>query len=177
MRRVAPLLAVLALAAAPASAQDAPRPRGLEGGENRITLGGSIGFGFGSVTWVGITGEVGYLVTDRIWAGTSGMFQYTDDSRYQPSVSALDYGFGVFGRYFLIGSFFADAEWTYTSYESRTADAGRSGITSVLVGAGYGTPVGGRSSVLVEVLYDVTGNAKGVYGTPWVVRAGFAIGF
>ena len=30
---------------------------------------------------------------------------------------------------------------------------------------------------MLEVLYDVTGNAKGVYGTPWAVRAGLTFGF
>lgn len=178
MKRIAPLLAVLLVASAPASAQDPSRPaRGLGAGESRFTFGGSLGFGFGTVTWVGVSGEVGYLVTDRIWTGTSGMFRYTDDTRYEPSFQAVDYGFGVFGRYFVFDRFFADVEWTWTSYEDRAAGAARSSITSVLVGGGYGAPVGGRSSVMLEVLYDVTGNAKGVYGTPWVVRAGFAMGF
>jgi hypothetical protein len=178
MRRVTPLLVVLLLACAPALAQDAARPaRGLGAGASRFTFGGSIGFGFGSVTWVGVTGEVGYLFTDRIWAGTSGMFRYTDDSRYQPSIQATDYGLGVFGRYFVYGGFFGDVEWAWTSYENRAAGAARDTITSVLVGGGYGAPVGGRSSAMFEVLYDVTGNAKGVYGTPWVLRAGFAMGF
>jgi len=178
MRRLVPLLAVLVLASAPARSQDQSRPaRGLGAGESRFTFGGSLGFGLGSVNWVGISGEVGYLVTDRIWAGTSGMFRYTDDTRYQPSYTATDYGFGVFGRYFVNAGFFGDVEWTWTSYEVRAAGTARDNITSVLVGGGYGAPVGGRSSVLFEVLYDVTGNAKGVYGTPWVVRAGFAMGF
>jgi hypothetical protein len=179
VRRVVPILAVLILDSPPAPAQDAPEPppRRAGFGPTRFTFGGSVGFGFGSVTWVGISGEVGYLVTDRIWAGTSGSFRYTDDSRYQPSFQAVDYSFGAFGRYFVFDRFFADVEWVWTSYESRTFDAARSSVTSVLVGAGYGQPLGGRSNVVFEVLYDVTGNAQGVYGTPWVVRAGFTMGF
>ena len=178
MKRIAPLLAVLLVASAPAFAQDPSRPaRGLGAGESRFTFGGSLGFGFGTVTWVGISGEVGYLPTDRVWVGLSGTFRYTDDSRYEPSYTATDYGFGVFGRYFVYGGFFGAVEWSWTSYENRAASTERDNISSLLLGGGYGAPVGGRSSVTFEVLYDVTGNAKGVYGTPWVVRAGFAMGF
>ncbi len=144
---------------------------------SRFTFGGSVGAGFGSVTWVGLSGEVGYLATDRLWTGLSGMFRYTDDSRYQPHFSGVDYGFGVFGRCFVFDRFFASAEPTWTSYESRIAGAGRYDITSFFVGGGYGQPLGGRGNVLFEVLYDVTGNAKEVYGTPWAVRAGFTYGF
>jgi hypothetical protein len=179
MRRLVPLLAVLILASPPASAQDqagrAPSDYGLR--SSRFTFGGGIGFGFGSVNWVSVSGEVGYLPADRVWVGTNGMFRYTDDTRHEPSFHATDYGVGVFGRYFVFDRFFADTEWAWTSYESRTFDASRSNITSFLVGGGYGAPLGGRSSATLEVLYDVTGNAKGVYGTPWVVRAGFAMGF
>ena len=176
-----PLLAALILASLPARAQDQPgrAPAGYGSRSGGFTFGGSLGFGFGSVTWVSASGEVGYLPTDRLWVGTSGMFRYTDDSRYEPSFHAIDYGFGVFARYFVFDRFFADTEWTWTSYESRTGGSSseRSGISSFLVGAGYGQSLGGRSLVLFEVLYDVTGNAKGIYGSPWVLRAGFATGF
>lgn len=179
MRRAVPFLAALLLAAAPSLAQDAqePPPRRAGPAPSRFTFGGSVGFGFGSVTWVGLAGEVGYLATDRIWVGTSGSFRYTNDTRYEPAFSAVDYSFGAFGRYFVFDRFFADVEWVWTSYESRTFVAERSSVTSVLVGAGYGQPLGGRTNVVFEVLYDVTGNAQGIYGTPWVVRAGFTMGF
>ncbi len=136
-----------------------------------------MGFGFGTVTWVGLSGEVGYLFTDRLWAGVSGMYRYTDDRRYTPTFTAVDYGFGAFSRYFVFDRFFADVEATWTSYEDRSGIAGRNTITSLFVGGGYGQPVSGNGSILFEVLYDVTGHANGVYGTPWVIRAGFTYGF
>jgi hypothetical protein len=180
VRRLVPLLAALVLASPAARAQDQPgqAPAGYGFTSSRFTFGGSLGFGFGSVTWVAVSGELGYLATDRLWVGTSGMFRYTDDTRYEPSFQAVDYGFGVFGRYFVFDRFFADTEWSWTSYETPTfSSSARSSISSFFVGAGYGQSLGGRSLVLLEVLYDVTGNAKGLYGTPWLVRAGFAMGF
>ena len=130
------------------------------------------------MTWVLVSGEVGYLATDRLWVGTSGMFRYTDDSRYEPSFHAVDYGFGLFGRYFVFDRFFAGAEWSWTSYESRTGgSSGGAASRGFFVGGGYGQALGGPASSVFEVLYDVTGNAKGLYGTPWVIRAGFATGF
>jgi hypothetical protein len=168
------LLLAAALAGAPAALgqQDPPVPA-----PSRFTFGGSLGFGFGDVTWVGVAGEVGYLVTDHVWAGTSASFRYTDDSRYEPSYTAVDYSVGVFGRFFVYDRFFAATELVWSSYESRSFDAGRSSFTSLLVGGGYGQPVGGHSSVVFEVLYDVSGNAKGIYGSNWAVRAGFTMGF
>ena len=178
MKRLGPVLTLALLAAPAARGQEVrdytPRPSAIA---SRFTFGGSVGFGFGSVTWVGLSGEVGYLATDRLWTGASGMFRYTDDSRYVPHFSGVDYGFGVFARYFVFDRFFASVEPTWTSYESRIPGGGRDDITSFFVGAGYGQPIGGRGNVLLEVLYDVTGNAKGVYGTPWAVRAGFTFGF
>jgi hypothetical protein len=181
VRRLVPFLAALALASPVARAQDQPgqAPPGYGFTSSRFTVGGSLGLGFGSVNWVAVTGELGYLATDRLWVGTSGMFRYTDDTRYEPSFQAVDYGLGVFGRYFVFDRFFADTEWNWTSYETPTGPSSstRSTITSFYVGAGYGQSLGGRSLALFEVLYDVTGNAKGLYGTPWIVRAGFTMGF
>ena len=45
------------------------------------------------------------------------------------------------------------------------------------VGVYAASPSKLRSFSSFEVLYDVTGNAKGLYGTPWIIRAGFAMGF
>lgn len=181
MRRALLLAALLASSPALLAQEEAPpgkdRPARRGSGPSRLTLGGSVGFGFGTVTWVGVSGEVGYLVTDRLWAGVSGMYRYTDDRRYEPSFTATDYGVGTFGRYFFFDRVFGSVEWAWTSYEARTFGSDRETITSVFVGGGYGQPVSGNGSIVLEVLYDVTGNAKGVYGTPWVLRAGFTYGF
>ena len=184
MKALRPLVvaAVLLLAAPCARAQEdqgAPqaafRPR-----SGRFTYGGSVGFGIGSASWgVSLRGEAGYLVTDRLWTGVSGRFQWTHDDWYGESYDSIDWGVGAYARYFVFDRLFAATEWDWTSYELRTAEpsGGRDSFSSVLVGAGYGQPLGPRSLLLVEVLYDVTGNARGIYDTPWVTRLSFTTGF
>ena len=178
------LLASLVLAACHAAAQDDPdqasRPRSFQPRSGRVTYGGSFGFGIGSDGWgASLRGELGYLATDRLWVGASGRFQWSHDEWYGDSYDAFDYGVGAWGRYFVFDRVFASTEWDWTSYEVPTSPStsGRESFSSLLVGAGYGQPLGSRSVFLVEVLCDVTGNVNGVYGTPWVTRLSFATGF
>ena len=183
MKALVALAAALILVAPLARAQEdelAPpppaRPR-----SGRFTYGGSVGFGIGDSTWgVSLRGEAGYLVTDRLWTGLSGRFQWNHDDRYSPTLDSVDYGVGAYARYFVFERLFASSEWDWTSYETRTArgaSAGRESFSSFLVGAGYGQPLGPRSLLLLEALYDVSGNARGLYGTPWVTRFSFVAGF
>lgn len=184
MKALLPLVAALLLVTPPARAQDdqdqgAPkasfRPR-----SGRFTYGGSVGFGIGSGAWgASLRGEVGYLATDRLWTGVSGRLQWTHDDWYEESHDSFDYGVGAYARYFVLDRLFAATEWDWTSYEFRTntGSTGRDSFSSVLVGAGYGQPLGPRSLFLVEVLFDVTGNATGIYDTPWVTRFSFTTGF
>lgn len=182
MKAVVPLVAALLLVAPPARAEEgegASQPV-FQPRSGRFTYGGSVGFGVGSIGWgVSLRGEAGYLVTDRLWTGLSGRLQWTHDDSYGETWDSVDYGFGAYARTFVVDRLFASTEWDWTSYEVRTTDSsgGRESFSSFLVGAGYGQPLGSRSLFLVELLYDVTGNARGLYGTPWVTRLSFATGF
>jgi hypothetical protein len=182
MKAVVPLIAALLLVSPPVGAQDdqgAPQPT-FRPHSGRFTYGGSVGFGIGTASWgVSLRGEAGYLVTDRLWTGVSGRFQFTHDDWYDESYDSVDYGLGVYARYFVLDRVFATTEWAWTSYEVRSTGpaSGRDSFSSFLVGGGYGQPLGPRSLLLIEALYDVTGNAQGLYDTPWVTRLSFATGF
>jgi hypothetical protein len=182
MKALVPLVAALLLVAPAALSQDdqaAPQPA-FKPRSGRFTYGGSVGFGIGSGTWgASLRGEVGYLATDRLWTGVSGRFQWTHDDWYEESQDSIDYGVGVYARYFVLDRLFATTEWDRTSSETRATgpSSGRDSFSTFLVGAGYGQPLGPRSLFLVELLYDVTGNAQGIYDTPWVTRLSFATGF
>ncbi|MBK6404629.1 MAG: hypothetical protein IPN03_23710 [Holophagales bacterium] len=182
MKPLLPLVAALLLLSPPAVAQDdqgAPQPA-IRPRSGRFTYGGSVGLGIGSASWgVSLRGEVGYLATDRLWTGVSGRFQWTHDDYGPETYDSVDYGVGAYARYFVVDRLFATTEWDWTSYEVRSTgpSAGRESFSSFFVGGGYGQPLGPRSLFLVEVLYDVTGNARGLYDTPWVTRLSFATGF
>lgn len=182
MKVLVPLVAALLLVSPPAGAQDeqgAPQPT-FRPRSGRFTYGGSVGFGIGTGSWgASLRGEAGYLATDRLWTGVSGRFQWTHDDWYDETYDSVDYGVGAYARYFVFDRFFATTEWDWTSYEVRSTgpSSGRDSFSSFLVGGGYGLPLGPRSLSLVEVLYDVTGNARGLYGTPWVTRLTFTTGF
>lgn len=182
MKALVPLVAAFLLVAPAVRAEEgegAP-PQTFQPRSGRFTYGGSFGLGVGSSAWgVSLRGEAGYLVTDRLWTGVSGRLQWTHDEWYGDSYDSFDYGFGAYGRYFVFDRFFVSTEWDWTSYEVRMSPSGsgRESVSTFLVGGGYGQPLGSRSVFLVELLYDVTGNARGLYGTSWVTRFSFVTGF
>ena len=170
---------LLAPAARAEEGESAPAPT-FRSNPGRFTLGGALGLGAGSYGWgLSVRGEVGYLATERLWTGVSGRVQWTHDTQYPGDHDSVDYGAGAWGRFFVVDRFFASAEWDWTSYEMRTSPyaTGRESFSSFLVGGGFGQPVGGQGVLLLELLYDVTGNLSGVYDTPWVARVSFSSAF
>jgi hypothetical protein len=181
-KRLAPAaLALLLLAPSALGQQETsapPRQPSPFGGE-RWTFGGYVGFGFGTVNWVSVSPEVGYFVAERLWTGASGYFQFTNDTSYTPDFNTTNYGFGLFARYFFFGRAYAAAQWNWSSVEVRSfgADASRENRSSFYLGGGYAQPLGGNTALLIEVLYDLTGNAVGLYGSPLVVQMGVTVAF
>lgn len=180
-RRTLIALALLLFALPAFGQQEAsvsPRPLSLFGGE-RWTFGGYIGFGFGTVNWVSVSPEVGYFAAERLWIGANGYFQFTNDTSYSPDFNSTSYGFGLFTRYFFFGRAYAAAQWSWSSVEFLSFDGntGRDNQSSFYLGGGYAQPLGGNTAFLIEVLYDVTGNAVGLYGSPLVLQMGVTVAF
>lgn len=182
MKRLAPAALALLLFAPPALGQretsDVPPPPPRFGGE-RFTIGGSFGFGLGTVNWVSISPEFGYLVTGRLWAGASASLQFSNDTSYDPDFNSFNYGFGLFVRCFVFDGLYATAQGNWSSVALRSFDGatGRENQSNLYLGGGYAQQLGGNAALVVALLYDVTGNAVGLYGQPLVFQFGVVVGF
>ncbi len=182
MKRLPWAALALFLLASPAFGQrettDVPPPPPRFGGE-RFTIGGSFGFGLGTVNWVSISPEFGYLFTDRLWCGASASLQFTNDTSYDPDLNSFNYGFGLFGRFFLFEGLYATAQgnWSSLAVRSFGGTTGRESQTNLYLGGGYAQQFGGHAALVVALLYDVTGNAVGLYGQPLVFQFGVVVGF
>jgi len=152
-----------------------------------VFVGGSLGLGFGDVDYVEIAPLVGAWLSPRVAVGGSLIFRYRNDAIWRisggdiDSASTTDYGGSVFGRYFVWDAIYLQTEVEYLSYEFVDFDLSteRDDFTSVFVGCGAATPIGGRSSIYVEVLYNVTyaDDELSPYASPWVTRIGVGFGF
>jgi hypothetical protein len=172
------IAAACALGGAPSSAWS---QASIGSSTGRWFYGGSIGLGFGNVTYVSVAPLVGYQVSDRLAVGGSLIFQYTKDDRYQPAITTNDYGASVFGRYMIKAPFFAQAELEQLSYEyvQSNLTTTRTDATSLFVGGGAVWPLGSNVSAFVTALYNVSyaSQSPSPYSGPWVFRVGVGVGF
>ena len=167
-----------------ASGQD-PDPGGGFAGppvaSSNLFVGGTLGLSFGDVDYVEIAPLVGTWLSPQVSVGGSLIFRYRNDDRYGESLSTTDYGGSIFGRYFVWEALYLHTEVEYLSYEYAYFDltTERDDYTSVFVGGGAATAIGGRSSVYAEVLYNLSyaDDEPSPYNSPWVVRVGVGVGF
>lgn len=97
----------------------------------RISVGGNLGFQFGSVTGITISPEVRIRTIDQLYVGTRIIYQYFNYKNYFwdsdtgefLSYESNVYGGGIYLRYYLrslfsnfFGNFFAHAEYEYMAY-------------------------------------------------------------
>ena len=149
---------------------------------SRIWVGGGIGLAFGTVDYVEVSPLIGYSATEKFSIGGSLIYRYRKDGRYSPSVSTTDYGGSLFGRYQVTRPIFVQAEYEHLNYEYvlPNLSTDRDTYDSVLVGPGFSHSAGGRASVFVLVLYNLTYDSNDLnspYTDPWVYRVGVGFGF
>jgi hypothetical protein len=154
---------------------------------SNVFVGGTLGLSFGDVDYVEIAPLVGTWLSPRVAVGGSLIFRYRNDAIVRisggdtDSVSTTDYGGSVFGEYFVWEPIFLHAEVEYLSYEVANYDLSteRDGFTSVFLGGGLSTAMGGHSSIYVQALYNLSysDNERSPYSSPWVTRFGVGFGF
>lgn len=161
----------------PVAAQPIPSRPPLR---ERLFWGGGVGLGFGDVDYVEVSPLVGLRVHPKVDVGLALTYRWRNDDRYD--VSTNDYGSTLFGRFRVWQNLFLEADWEYLNWEYVRFDLSqdRETTSSFLAGGGYYLPLGGRASMAVSALYNFSyddNDPPQPYGDPWVIRAGFAVGF
>ena len=152
------------------------------GWKDRVFVGGGGGLGGGTDVFgnrffrVSVSPVIGYMVTDKVSAGTSVVYNSINYSDL--GFKYKQYGLMPFIRYNL-DDLFLTAEWNYLnvprlSFNGQYDITERLNVTRVLAGAGYSKPVGGRSRVNVVGLYDLAYKRQ-YFASPWVLRVFFTL--
>jgi hypothetical protein len=176
-------LALSSVLAPPSSAAGAGASVGKTGSiSKRWFVGGWLGLGFGDVTWAQISPLIGYRLSRRASIGTSFLYRYRKDSRYEQDLSTTDYGASLFARFNIVKPFFAHAEYEVLDFEYYSADltTDRKIYDSLFVGGGAGYGIGRNASTYVLVLYNLTYDSSEPirpYDSPWVLRLGAGFSF
>lgn len=160
--------------------------------KERFYVGGGFGLSFTSTSsFVAVSPNIGYRITERGSVGIGVMYQYARQKYDIPSQNIFGqnfefnhYGGSVFTRYKVYGPIFVAAEYEYVNFEtldltSPTFETRRSDYSSVLAGGGLAQPITRNVVFVISAMYNLTysdGNS-GPYTTPWNVRVGIAAGF
>jgi hypothetical protein len=158
----------------------------------RLVFGGGFGLQFGNVTLLDLSPTIGYRLSDQLTLGTGISYKYNHIKDYtvDPNTGSwYDYASNVYGgsiwaRYYVLQNIFAHAEieqlrinYRYTSFSAQQPVRVKDGVdvTSVLVGAGYRQPLGGRVFFNILVLFNLNEGNYTPYNNP-IIRAGVSVG-
>lgn len=148
---------------------------------DRLFFGGNLGLNFGSLTFINVSPVIGYRITDDLGAGLGPSYSYYRDNRDRNfTFETHTYGGRVFAQHRVFESFLAYAEYEMLNMEVPNllfTELVRENISSLLLGGGYGMPIGGGgSAAFIMVLFNVLDSDYVVYENP-IIRAGFNFGF
>jgi hypothetical protein len=148
----------------------------------RVYFGGNFGLNFGTnYTFIELSPLAGYRLTEKLSVGLGGTYIYYKEKipAYNFTYETSIYGGSVFARYFLLENIFAhvetgalnlDVPGTHYPYA-----LSRQWIQNLLVGGGYRSMIGERSSFMIMLLYDVIDDPNSPYRNP-IFRVGFGFG-
>lgn len=142
----------------------------------KVFLGGGIGLQFGYVTAVEVLPIVGYRPIDDLYFGLKGKYEYFKHSSY-PTGTTI-YGGSVFGMYTIFDAMVAYAEYEVLSLESSyfnypvNMGEDRFLLQSPLIGGGFIQSLGGRSKILLLLLWNIDDSYTSYYSNP-IIRVSF----
>lgn len=120
---------------------------------------------FGSYTVIGVEPMIGYKATPKLSTGVKARYNYIKDDRYTTSRTTSTYGGSIFGRYLVTPTFYAQAEAASYNYEYFYIGGGseREWVPFLFMGGGYIQPLGERTWLNIEILFDVLQDSKSPY--------------
>ena len=189
MRYVCLLLCVLLSGVAvaqeepsPGDTSPAPQSSNLKG---RFYVGGWLGAAFGDVvSSVQVAPELGFIVVPKFHLGSSLVYRYRKDKRFEPDFSTTELGGALYGRYFVYSPIFLQAGVEQLNWEFPVTTPGGefevidANHTAVLIGPGFALPLGPKVASYMTFLYDVNYDSSGPnpYDRPWMIRVGVGVG-
>lgn len=162
--------------------------------KDRVSFGGSIGLQFGSYTFIDVSPLMAYRFSPKLIGGVGITYRYVSyDYRTSLGTQTFEdhqYGWRVFGRYFVIPQLFAHIEYESLNLTSQirlqpdgsggfSEERSRSWVNSAFVGAGYFQGAGKNAGVFVMVLYNLIDCTEFYcpYPDRWLIRVGVMAGF
>ncbi len=145
-----------------------------------VYYGGTVGLSFGNYFRVNVAPLVGFRYSPRASVGVKVAYEYIRDKRYEPTLTASNYGGSFFARYRLHPKLYAHAEFAYMSYKYKTSNAvtDRTWVPFFFLGGGFVQPLSPRTSLIVEVLFDLLQDENSPY-EDWdpFISVGVGVGF
>ncbi len=146
--------------------------------KERMFLGGYIGLQFGNYTFVGISPEIGYYITNWLSAGIGITYQYFYERYAVPPYSMHRYGGKSFVRFIVIPQAFIHAEYDIMNVEAipyMQNNGGSFWEENYFLGGGYRLQLGERTFMNLMALYNFNENSH-VYNENPVYRFSIEIG-
>ena len=153
---------------------------GSESSYNPVYYGGTVGLSFGNYFRVNVAPLIGFRYSPKASVGVKVAYEYIRDKRYEPTLTASNYGGSFFTRYRLHPKFYVHAEFAYMSYKYKTSniETDRTWVPFFFLGGGYIQPLSPRTSLIVEILFDLLQDKNSPY-EEWdpFISIGLGVGF
>jgi hypothetical protein len=140
-----------------------------------VFYGGNVYLSFGSGTTIGVSPMVGMYFTPQLSAGVGVTYIYYTRDDLKSNV----YGGRLMARYDIIPQIYAKTEFSYLVYNDtfKGVDIGSTSVPYLFVGGGYRQPIGPRSYLELDIMFDVLRNENSQYNN-WepLISVGVSVG-
>lgn len=154
----------------------------LSGLRDKLYYGGTGMLSFGTITFIDISPQLGYKISEDFSVGIGGIYNYYRERiRFSNNQSIVFqtsiYGVNAFARMFVVENIFAQIQPQAINLEPLDMSTKqRFWLSNLFVGGGYRQRIDERSSVLAILLYNTSHSPNSPYGSPILFQFGFVVG-